>query len=63
MHGLLVVTNAVKIGWPVKRFFFKDAARNPANFRAKEKRLLATLKELDAKLERLHKDRDAALKK
>lgn len=36
---------------------------DPAAYRAKEKRLVGTLKDLDAKLERLHKDRDAALKR
>lgn len=41
----------------------QELARDPAAFRAKEKRLLGTLRELDVKLERLHKARDAALKK
>lgn len=37
--------------------------RSPAAFRAKEKRLVRALKDLDSKLERLNKDRDAALRK
>eukprot|EP00903_Cladosiphon_okamuranus_P010440 g9876.t1 len=41
----------------------EDLARNPAAFRAKEKRLVRALKNLDSKLERLHKDRHAALRK
>lgn len=41
----------------------KELARNPAAFRAKERRLVGVLKELDVKLERLKKDRDSALRK
>lgn len=41
----------------------QELARNPAAFRAKEKRLVRVLKDLDSKLERLNKDRDAALRK
>ncbi|CAB1097155.1 unnamed protein product [Ectocarpus sp. CCAP 1310/34] len=41
----------------------KELARNPAAFRAKERRLVGVLKDLDVKLERLKKDRDSALRK
>ncbi|CAM9750371.1 unnamed protein product, partial [Scytosiphon promiscuus] len=41
----------------------EELLRNPAAFRAKEKRLLGVLKGIDAKLERLQKDRDIALKR
>lgn len=41
----------------------QELSRNPVAFRAKEKRLVQVLKDLDSRLERLNKDRDAALKK
>ncbi|CAM9395583.1 unnamed protein product [Ectocarpus sp. 6 AP-2014] len=41
----------------------EELARNPAAFRAKERRLVGVLKDLDVKLERLKKDRDSALRK
>ena len=41
----------------------QELVRDPVAFGAKEKRLLGTVKDLDAKLERLNKDRDTALRK
>lgn len=41
----------------------QELLRNPTAFRAKEKRLVLVLSDLDVKLARLNKDRDAALRK
>lgn len=41
----------------------QELARDPAAFLAKERRLVETVREIDAKLERLNKDRDLTLKK
>ena len=49
--------------YQTRRPLTQELARDPIAFGAKEKRLLGTLKDLDAKLESLNKDRDTALKK